>query len=287
MNHPADRWVDLGGIRLHLREWVPDKEEPIAHPFVLLHGLSSNAATWDLVAGALSAEGHPVFAVDQRGHGLSDKPEGGYDFVTVSADLFTLIDRLDLKNVVLAGQSWGGNVLLEFAARYPGRAAGYVFVDGGFLNLRQRGTWENVSQELRPPDIAGTPSAVIKERIASMHPHWSPEAVALTLKNLELLPDGTVRPWLRLDRHMAILKALHNQEVLRLFARVREPVLICAAADGSEWDLRKRDQVAVAAELIPRAEVRWFQQTAHDIHLDRPQDLAAAMLDFADGLETS
>ena len=76
--------------------------------------------------------GHHVLAIDQRGHGLSDKPQHGYDFASVAGDVRGLIETLGLRHVILAGQSWGGNVALEVAARFPGLAAGYIFVDGGF-----------------------------------------------------------------------------------------------------------------------------------------------------------
>jgi pimeloyl-ACP methyl ester carboxylesterase len=284
MTQPNDRWVDLGGLRQHVREWLPVQPVKSRPAFLLLHGLSSNAATWDLVAAQLANEGFWVFSVDQRGHGLSDKPDDGYDFETLASDVVELINLLQLKHVILAGQSWGGNVVLEVAARFPGLAEGVIFVDGGFLNLRQRGTWEEVSRELRPPDLSGTPLAVIEEQIGSMHPGWIPEGVALTLKNLEVLPDGTVRPWLTLKRHMIILQALFDQDVVNLFPRVSEPVLICAAADGSPWEERKQKQVAIAAESIIRAEVQWFDGAAHDIHVDRPKELAARIIRFVEGL---
>ena len=55
-------------------------------PVLLVHGLASNARLWDGVASRLAADGHPVAAVDQRGHGQSDKPDGGYDFATLTED---------------------------------------------------------------------------------------------------------------------------------------------------------------------------------------------------------
>ena len=56
-----------------------------AVPFVLVHGLSSNARLWDGVGERLRERGHSSAALDQRGHGHSDKPESGYDFATVTA----------------------------------------------------------------------------------------------------------------------------------------------------------------------------------------------------------
>jgi len=282
MTPPVDRWLDLQGLRLHAREWLPALSEESRPAFLLYHGLSSNAATWDLVASRLARQGYRVISVDQRGHGLSDKPEDGYDFKTLVEDVHQVIEATRLSNVIIAGQSWGGNVALEVAARNPSLALGYVFVDGGFLNLRSKGTWEEVSRDLRPPDLAGISLTTARQMILSRHPAWDPEGVDLTLQNFEVLPDGTIRPWLSLDRHMAILRALFDQEVVGLFSQVEEPVLICAAADGSEMMDSKADQVVLAGKSIARSEVVWFEGTAHDIHVDRPEQLALHMLKFAD-----
>ena len=76
-------------LRLNVRHWPGE-----GRPFVLLHGLASNSLTWAVVARHLQAAGHAVYAVDQRGHGPSDKPDDGYDFATVTEDLDLLCERL-------------------------------------------------------------------------------------------------------------------------------------------------------------------------------------------------
>jgi len=275
------RWFELEAVRLHAREWLPDEEDPQKPIFLLYHGLSSNSLTWKFVAHALVAAGYSAIAVDQRGHGPSDKPESGYDFAKVAGEVHQVIKELAPRTVIAAGQSWGGNVMLETAVRYPGAALGYIFVDGGFLNLHGRGTWEQISVELRPPTLVGFPRTEIMERIGQMRPGWIPDGVEMTLGNFEILEDDTVRPWLSLDRHMQILRALYDQDVERLFPQVKEPVLICPAEQGPIPMAEKRQLVQAAVDKIPRAEVVWFEDTAHDIHVDRPKALASAMLEFA------
>jgi pimeloyl-ACP methyl ester carboxylesterase len=273
---PIERFIDVG-LKLQVREWPNEGEK---RPFLLVHGLSSNARTWDGVARVLAEAGHSVVAVNQRGHGQSEKPDDNYDFATVTADLHSLIAALGWKKPVLAGQSWGGNVVLEFGARYPGAASHLVFVDGGFLKLHRMGPWEYVETQLRPPALEGTHHADIKERIATFNPEWSDEGVEGTLHNFETLPDGTIRPWLSLERHMKILRALYDQQPESLYPQIQDPVLICPANDGSEWSQRKQGEVATASTSLPQATVQWFEQTAHDIHVHKPQQLAQAMLDF-------
>jgi pimeloyl-ACP methyl ester carboxylesterase len=129
----------------------------------------------------------------------------------VTADLLALLDALDLPEPpIVAGQSWGGNVALDFAARYPGAARGIVLVDGGTIELSAwpGSSWERVERDLAPPDLAGTPREELRDRLRRAHPGWSEEGIEHTLANFETLPDGTVRPWLTRERHMAILRAL-------------------------------------------------------------------------------
>ena len=86
MPHHFDEYrVDTPRLALSVRDHAG------AEPAILaLHGLASNARWWDLVADRL-VPAHRVIAVDLPGHGLSDRPDTGYDFDTVSADLEGLL----------------------------------------------------------------------------------------------------------------------------------------------------------------------------------------------------
>jgi pimeloyl-ACP methyl ester carboxylesterase len=226
---------------------------------------------------------HHVISVDQRGHGLSDKPDDGYDFATVTADLAGLLEAMDLDRPILVGQSWGGNVLLEFGARYPGLASGLGFVDGGFIDLQSRpdATWQTVSAELKPPNLLGIPRETMKRRLAEAHSDWSEVAVEATLGNFEMLPDGTIRPWLTLNRHITILRAMWDQRPVKLYPQVVEPVLVCAAKDDNNpsWTAVKSEQVGTLQASIGQCTVRWFDHTDHDIHVHRPSALASLLLE--------
>lgn len=279
---PVERWItirrDESPLQLHVWEWPGT-----GRPFVLLHGLASNATTWLTVGSMVAAQGHRVVAIDQRGHGHSDKPEAGYDFATVADDLHFLLQEMAIKAPIIAGQSWGGNVVLAYGARHPHAAHRLVFVDGGFLDLQARPgmTWERVAAELRPPPLAGTPRQALAARIQAMHPDWTTAGVEATLNNFETLPDGTVRPWLTLERHMAILRAMWEQRPAALYPMIACPVTIVVAEDAGNpsWMAAKRDQVTAAAQGLAQVRVHWLPDTAHDIHVHRPALLAALMLD--------
>jgi pimeloyl-ACP methyl ester carboxylesterase len=120
-------------------------------PVLLVHGLSSNARLWDEVAGHLEAAGHPVVAVDLRGHGASAAIADDEADATVAAahDLAAVCTDLEWTAPVVAGQSWGGNVALQFAADRPPFAL--ALVDGGWLHLSDRfTTLDDAWEELAP-----------------------------------------------------------------------------------------------------------------------------------------
>src|SRR3989441_2101183 len=132
---PVERRVVVApGVALYVEQRSGDRA---AAPFVLVHGLASNARLWDGVAEYLNGAGHTVVAIDQRGHGRSDAPEGGYNLDTAVADLLALIGALELERPVLAGQSWGGTVVLELAWRHPEAVRGIACVDGGIIERSQ------------------------------------------------------------------------------------------------------------------------------------------------------
>src|SRR5262245_47837485 len=119
---PIDTFITTNSLRLHLRDWGgPGATTPI----LLVHGLASNARIWDLLA-PLIARDFRVAAIDQRGHGLSDKPADGYEFATAAGDLAGAIAALGWARPLIVGHSWGANVALQLAAEHPSLPGGIV-----------------------------------------------------------------------------------------------------------------------------------------------------------------
>src|SRR5215471_14205502 len=76
-------------------------------PVVLIHGYPLNGASWERQERVLLDGGYRVIRYDRRGFGRSSKPTTGYDYDTFAADLNTLLERLDLNDIVLGGFSMG------------------------------------------------------------------------------------------------------------------------------------------------------------------------------------
>lgn len=258
-------------------------------PFLLVHGLASNARLWDGVAETLSAFGHRVAAVDLRGHGRSDKPDSGYDYATVCDDVAAVADALALDRPVLVGQSWGGNVVLELAARHPDLARGAACVDGGTLDLRARfASWDECASALAPPRLGGTPFGDVERMLRTMHADWPESGIVGALACFEVRADGTVAPWLTRDRHLAILRSMWDRRPGDVYPEVKCPVLLVPAADDADGrsgsTARKQREVAAAERVLPAVRTRWFRPAHHDVHAQHPVDVATLFHDcVADG----
>jgi pimeloyl-ACP methyl ester carboxylesterase len=228
-----------------------------------------------VVAARLHALGHPVASVDQRGHGQSDKPDDGYDFATLCVDVIAVLDAVGFERAVVAGQSTGGNIAVELAARRPDRVAGVAGVDGGSLELsRQWPEWEACKAALAPPRLAGSPAATVEGWIRGAHPAWSDWAVEATMANFERLPDGTVRPWLTFDRHIRILRALWEHRPSVVIPTLQRPLLLALADSGDAFAEQKRAMAAELAAVAPEVRIEWFSPGDHDLHLQFPVELA-------------
>lgn len=111
---PEVHSVQAGGIRLAYRVWG----DPSAPPVVLAHGRSADSRTWTRIAENLAAE-HRVYAVDFRGHGLSDWP-GRYSFELFRDDLHAFLEVRNLSGATVIGHSLGGAAAYLLAERQPG-----------------------------------------------------------------------------------------------------------------------------------------------------------------------
>jgi pimeloyl-ACP methyl ester carboxylesterase len=87
-------------------------------PVVLIHGWPLSGESFKDNVPALEAAGYRVITYDRRGFGRSDKPMRGYTYDTLTEDLHTLLEELDLTDVTLVGFSMGGGEVARYFSRY-------------------------------------------------------------------------------------------------------------------------------------------------------------------------
>ena len=284
-NTPIDGMLPVNGLNLHYRDWGGSGQ-----PVVLLHGLASTCHIWDLVAPLLAAD-FSVIAVDQRGHGHSDKPEYGYDFASVSRDLLEVIQSKGLEKPVVVGHSWGADVALEFSVAYPDVPRGICFVDGGMIepSARPDMTLEKARVDMAPPDFTGMTLDQFVERFRSRErPFPLPdEFEEVLLANFQVFEDNTFRSRLSRDNHLRIIDALWEHHPPQLYSRVPCPVLILSARIKSDPTMaerisRRQKSIAAAESLLPVSKTVWLEDSIHDVPVQRPELVAGLIKEHID-----
>jgi len=123
---PPSQFIPIEGMQVHVRDEGP-RDDP--SPILLLHGTSSSLHTWEPWAKVLR-EKHRVISVDLPGYALTGPfPDGDYRLAHYTRFIGELLDRLDVRHAVVAGNSFGGQVAIELTLATPARVDKLILVD--------------------------------------------------------------------------------------------------------------------------------------------------------------
>ena len=139
------------GTALYAREWGTGPA------IVLIHGWPLDADMWEYQAVPLAEQGFRVITYDRRGFGRSSQPWNGYDYDTLTDDLKSVLDTLDVQDATLVGFSMGGGEAARYMSRHGGaRIARVAFVSAvtPYL-LKTDDNPEGVDQSVFDEIIAG------------------------------------------------------------------------------------------------------------------------------------
>jgi pimeloyl-ACP methyl ester carboxylesterase len=130
-DEPKDAFFDSAGVKIH---YVTFGE---GEPVVLIHGFTGNARFhWAAPNGPMMklGERYRVIAIDNRGHGLSDKPHDPEAYgAKMAEDVVRLLDHLDIRKAHLVGYSMGGFITMKVVTTYPGRVLSAVVGGAGWM----------------------------------------------------------------------------------------------------------------------------------------------------------
>lgn len=141
---PKFRYVKINGIKLHLAMAGPDDGRLV----ILLHGFPEYWYGWRHQIPNLAAEGFRVWAPDQRGYNLSDKPKAVRDYCLdeLAEDVVGLIDQAGEEQVYLVGHDWGAAVAWWVATRYPARLHRLVTINAPHPAVMRRHLYRSLHQ---------------------------------------------------------------------------------------------------------------------------------------------
>ena len=236
---------------------------------VLLHGLTDSWRSFQGVLPLLPASLRAV-AVSQRGHGDSDKPQGGYRISDFTSDLAEFLDSLNLTRAVIVGHSSHGLVAERFAIDHPTRATGIV-LESSFATLRgnrdaERFVASTISTLRDPIDSNFVRKFQKGTFLKSVPQSFLDDAVADTMK----VP---ARVWRAAFE--GLLLADHTSEL----RAIQVPTLIVW---GDQDAIISRDKQDELVSFIPDAHLIVYEGVGHSPHWEQPERFAADLVAFLD-----
>jgi len=269
----APHWLDLDGLRLHYLD------EGAGDPVLLLHGEPTWSFLWRRVIPPL-AERARVIAPDLLGFGRSDKPtdSGWYSYDRHAETVERLAAELDLRRLTVVVHDWGGPIGLRLAVEHEERVERLVILDTGIgagsapseTWLRFRAVVRELGGELDigrlvAAGTAGGLSDAVRAGYDAPFPTAESKAGALAFP--ELVPTEPDHP--SAAAMLRVRDALHGW---------RKPALVVWGAEDAVLPARVAERFV---ELLPGARGPVLLDGAsHFLQEDRPEELAAAILDF-------
>ena len=281
VNPPTECWAQVGDLDIRYLDWGG-----AGHHIMALHGLASSAHWYDIVAPMLNG-GCRIIAPDQRGHGQTTQATGGYDWETLAEDIIGLMDHLGVERTTVLGHSWGGNVAISLAARFPERVDRLVMIEGGYLGGRSSfaATWEEFSSRLRPRDVSGRREEFLDRLRTQLADCWSDQLEFIVQTMVYEDEEGQIRDILRPENHAQVMWSMWSEPPSSILPHIECPTLVVPAGPpperaGSEFAIRKEQMVEAAVTAIKDCRVHWIPNTIHDIGYHKPQELARLIKEF-------
>jgi len=255
------------GVTLHYAE----QGDPTGEAIIFLHGYSDSWFSYSRVLPLLSPEYH-AFALTQRGHGDSDKPQCCYTPDDFAADVDAFMDAVGLEEATVVSASTGALFAQRVALSYPRRVGRLVLVGAQTpANEAVSGLREEV-QALEDP----VPPEFVREFQESTIYQPVPQEFLDTVVSESLkLPAQVWRDYME----QAMLSIDHDYVLL--LREIDVPTLILW---GEQDPLFPREEQERLAAAIPGATLKVYPETGHAVHWDRPEwvvrDLEAFMKDM-------
>jgi pimeloyl-ACP methyl ester carboxylesterase len=252
-------------------------------PVVLIHGMVNSSRHWENVALRL-ADRYTVVAPDLLGHGESAAVRGDYSLGAHACSIRDLLTTIGIDRATIVGHSLGGGIAMQFFYQFPQRVERLALVSSGGLGHK-------VSPMLRGAALPGA-------------------AIGIWLVANRRVREGIDRAGERL-RARGIRKGVYLQAVARAMGPLQEAAArhaflqtLRAVIDVRGQHVSARDRLYLLGELptlivwgerdhtipishgrraheaIPGSRFETLPKAAHFPHIEDPEGLADALLDF-------
>ena len=235
---------------------------------VFLSGYGAPAISWCSQVKALNRAGIRTIAFDRRCHGLSEKTEKGMDMLRHGKDVRELLEYLDLKDVILVGQSQGASTIWAYVSQYGAdRLKAVVSVDQTPKMINDD-EWPLGMYGLNPetrPTFFDTPIPA---------PNKKPLDKRIILY---LALHGRGYPKFSQEDTMGLLLDHADADWRRAIETVDIPALFIAGGESPFWS---PEHAKAAAALAPRGEYCVIEGSGHAVNWECVKEFNRVLLEF-------
>jgi len=263
------RRLDVGRIALNVRE---AGNGPL---MLFFHGITANSGTLAPLALRF-ADRFNTIAVDQRGHGLSDKPESGYEASDFAEDIAAIIKKLDRGPAILVGHSLGSRNSVTAAARYPELVRSVVAID--FTPYIETEVFDALESRVNAGDQLFKDRPTVEAYLAGRYPNIPAPAISIRAETGYCEVEGGLRP-LASGSAMAQIAAGLRADLKPAYREVTRPVLLMR---GGESKLVSAEALAKTSTLRPDLPVVVVPGADHYVNEVSPEITFKAITNFID-----
>ncbi len=252
------------GVSLNFLEW-----EGFGPEVILLHSLGGAASEWSEVGEAFAPDLH-AYALDQRGHGRSEKPKGPYTLEAYVGDLLNFIDAVGIDRVNLIGHGMGGRIAWYFAVMHPSRVRMLVVEDEHpFPQPNEAAKWRKLLK-LRIP--FETKDEALK-KIEKIDAGWWADWLGQSLVEVE----GGWGFSFSADAVVETARELYKEDHWHLLSRIGCPMLLLC---GDKSPVLSQDVAERMQQGIRGCRLTVFPETGHWIHRERRDAFIKIVTEF-------
>lgn len=267
-NLPSQR-IHTGRITLNMRQ------SGQGSLMLFFHGITANVAVFGTLTARLSDRFRTV-AVDQRGHGHSDKPETGYDADDYADDIASLIRRLASGPAIIVGHSLGARNAVAVAAKYPDLVRSVVAID--FTPFIETEVLDALESRVTAGDRVFKDLDSVEAYLAKRYPKIPTGAIKVRAESSYHAADGGLRPLASASAMAQTVTGL-RADIAPAFRDATKPVLIIR---GAESKLVSAAALEKTCRLRPDFPVTVVPDADHYVHEEAPEAVLRAILNFID-----
>ena len=234
---------------------------------IMLHGFTDSWFSFSPVLPLLDNK-YRVYVLDQRGHGDSSRPMGGYAMEQFAADVIAFMDAMNLKQATIVGHSMGSFVAQHVAYESPERVTKLVLVASA--TTVRNNTVRELQREIEAlKDTAPVPETFARDfQVSTVFHPLAPEFL-----------QGVVKESVKVPAHVwrEVMAEMLAPEADVQLKKIKTPTLILW---GDKESIFPRSEQDLLVSELRNSVLKIYPDTGHALHWERPERFAKDLQEF-------